>query len=67
MKVFKPKVDPLAIDLVSKIVVYSPNKRLSALEALAHSYFDDMREEKFVGLNSQRIPNLFNFSESKKI
>lgn len=30
-KVFKPKIDPLAIDLVKKTLCYNPNKRLTAL------------------------------------
>ncbi len=34
------------------------------MEALVHPYFDEVREEKFVGLNNQRIPNLFDFTES---
>lgn len=42
-KVFKAKVDPLAIDLISKILIYNPAERLNPLQALLHPYFDDLR------------------------
>lgn len=38
-KIF-PHADPLLIDLINKLLVYSPNERLTAIEALAHPYFD---------------------------
>lgn len=33
------------IDLVDKLLKYSPKKRLSPAEALLHPYFDDLRSE----------------------
>ncbi len=38
-----PKADPKLIDLVNKLLVYNPNERLKAIEALSHSYFDELR------------------------
>ncbi|KAI9355940.1 protein serine/threonine kinase [Zopfochytrium polystomum] len=37
-----PKFDPLAIDLLSRLIEYQPEKRLSADNALAHPYFDSL-------------------------
>ena len=33
-----PKASPLAIDLLSKLLVFNPNKRITIDEALAHPY-----------------------------
>ncbi len=35
------KADPLALDLISKMLVYDPTQRLTAKAALAHPYFKD--------------------------
>lgn len=56
------KIDPLAIDLISKILVYSPEERLTPLEALAHPLFDELRNPK-CRINSKPLENLFNFTE----
>jgi glycogen synthase kinase 3 beta len=37
--------DPTLVDLVNKIMQYSPSKRLTASEAMMHEYFDDLRNE----------------------
>lgn len=36
--------DELAIDLLSKMLIYDPAKRITAKEALQHPYFDSMRQ-----------------------
>ncbi|EAS04143.2 glycogen synthase kinase-3 (macronuclear) [Tetrahymena thermophila SB210] len=62
-KVFKNcKVDPLAIDLISKVLVYSPQLRLKPLEALAHPFFDELRNP-LCRINGQKLPELFNFTQ----
>jgi glycogen synthase kinase 3 beta len=38
------KADPLLLDLISQIMIYSPKQRLNAAEALAHDFFDELRE-----------------------
>ena len=43
-KVFAPSVDPQAVDLVSALLRYSPQHRLTALQALAHPFFDELRK-----------------------
>lgn len=37
------EADPAAVDLVEKMLQFSPNKRLTAGQALAHPWFDDVR------------------------
>jgi serine/threonine protein kinase len=34
--------NPLAVDLLSKLLVYNPEKRLTASEALVHPYFKEL-------------------------
>lgn len=41
-----PEADLTFIDLIEKIVTYSPHKRLTPAQALAHHYFDDLRNER---------------------
>jgi len=60
-KVFKNKPDPLAIDLVSKLLVYNPKERLKPLEALLHPFFNDLRNQHFK-IPGCQLPDLFNFS-----
>ncbi|KAJ1916258.1 Cyclin-dependent kinase catalytic subunit [Mycoemilia scoparia] len=37
-----PKLDPLGIDLLQKMLIYNPAHRISAKQALLHPYFKDM-------------------------
>jgi len=65
--VLRSKTDPLCLDFISKILVYSPVERLNPLEAIAHPYFDELRDEKKLKTLSTkiRIPNLFDFTKSE--
>eukprot|EP00178_Gracilaria_changii_P018829 TRINITY_DN5428_c0_g1_i1.p1 TRINITY_DN5428_c0_g1~~TRINITY_DN5428_c0_g1_i1.p1 ORF type:complete len:478 (-),score=60.63 TRINITY_DN5428_c0_g1_i1:2029-3462(-) len=40
-----PDVDRLAVDLVEKMLTFSPRERISAKDALAHPWFDEVRTE----------------------
>jgi len=43
-------------------MIYSPKQRLNAAEALAHEYFDELREEQiYRALQKQFGLNLFSF------
>ena len=42
---FPPDTDPLAIDLISRMLAYDPAKRISAKAALNHPYFNTLQPE----------------------
>jgi len=52
-------------NLLEKILVYEPHKRLSALEIMGHVFFDDLRNSDLVQNSNFIYPNLFDFSESE--
>lgn len=52
----------MAIDLIDKMLIYNPEKRIKAFDALAHPYFDDIRKENFKIDNKKLTINLFDFS-----
>ncbi|RLN11646.1 shaggy-related protein kinase eta-like [Panicum miliaceum] len=62
-KIFHKRMPPEAIDLVSRLLQYSPNLRCSALEACAHSFFDELREPHARLPNGRPFPPLFNFKQ----
>lgn len=43
-KVFRSKTPSDAIDLVSKLLEYTPNERITPIAACAHKFFDELRE-----------------------
>ncbi|KAI3890262.1 hypothetical protein MKW92_046329 [Papaver armeniacum] len=50
-----------AVDLVSRLLQYSPNLRCTALEALIHPFFDELRDPNTRLPNGRLLPPLFNF------
>ncbi|KAL7203533.1 hypothetical protein ACSBR2_016754 [Camellia fascicularis] len=60
--VFHKRMPPEAVDLVSRMLQYSPNLRCTALEACAHHFFDDLREPNACLPNGQPLPPLMNFT-----
>lgn len=76
-QVFDPETTPDAIDMITKLLEYTPDARLSAAEALCHPYFDELRmpnideivREKTSMVNTlsklpplSQAPPLFNFT-----
>lgn len=61
-KVFKRNLPADALDLLSKMFIYKPNERITALDALLHPYFDDLRSQSLTLPNGILPPPLFNFS-----
>ncbi|KAL8136680.1 hypothetical protein V2J09_002681 [Rumex salicifolius] len=62
-KVFHKRMPPEAIDLASRLLQYSPSLRCTALEACAHSFFDELREPNARLANGRQLPLLFNFKQ----
>ncbi|KAH8294391.1 hypothetical protein KR054_011924 [Drosophila jambulina] len=66
-KVFRIRTPTEAIDLVSKMLIYSPNSRVSPLMGCAHPFFDDLRHDPQQQLpNGRALPPLFNFTEYER-
>ena len=65
-KVFEGiNVPPLAIDLLSKLLVYSPVERYNAFEACSHPYFDALRSPDCKLPDQSPLPELFDFSKEE--
>ncbi|XBH74300.1 hypothetical protein VPH35_101279 [Triticum aestivum] len=60
-KVFHRRMPPEAVDLVSRLLQYSPHLRSSALDALIHPFFDELRDPNTRLPNGRFLPPLFNF------
>lgn len=67
-KVFKNKiVSDDYIDLVSKLLTYEPNIRLTPINALLHPFFDELRDAKTKLPNGDVLPkDLFFFSDEER-
>nr|DAD47983.1 TPA_asm: hypothetical protein HUJ06_017920 [Nelumbo nucifera] len=61
-KVFHKRMPPEAVDLVSRLLQYSPNLRCTALEACAHPFFDELRDPNTRLPNGRPLPPLFDFT-----
>ncbi|XP_051132771.1 shaggy-related protein kinase theta-like [Andrographis paniculata] len=61
-KVFRKRATPQLLDLASRLLHYSPTVRITALEACAHPFFDDLRDPKACLPNGRPLPPLFDFS-----
>lgn len=64
-KVFKSKTPTEAIEFVTSLLQYSPEKRLSAIECLIDPYFDELRDTSLKMPNGRELPKLFNFSSQE--
>ena len=62
-KVFRPRTSPEAINLASRLLEYTPHKRLHPLDACAHVFFDELRTPGVKLPNGRPLPDLFNFTE----
>ncbi|GFS49366.1 hypothetical protein NPIL_411071 [Nephila pilipes] len=62
-KVFRARTPPEAIELVSRLLEYTPSARITPLQACAHKFFDELREPATRLPNNRELPPLFNFTE----
>uniref|UniRef100_A0ACD5ZMM7 Uncharacterized protein n=1 Tax=Avena sativa TaxID=4498 RepID=A0ACD5ZMM7_AVESA len=60
-KIFHKRMPAEAVDLVSRLLQYSPSLRSTALEALIHPFFDELRDPNTRLPNGRFLPPLFNF------
>ncbi|KAL9127740.1 MAG: hypothetical protein Q9217_003449 [Psora testacea] len=67
-RVFR-KASADAIDLISLLLEYTPTQRLSAIDAMIHPFFDELREpgcrfpdSRHPGGANKELPRLFDFS-----
>ncbi|KAK4774876.1 hypothetical protein SAY86_009811 [Trapa natans] len=60
-KIFYRCMPAEAVDLISRLLQYSPNLRSTALEALVHPFFDELRDPNTCLPNGRPLPPLFNF------
>jgi serine/threonine protein kinase len=61
-KVFPANTPEDAIDLISRMLEYTPTKRITALEACSHRFFNELRKKDFAMPNGIPVPQLFDFS-----
>ena len=66
-QVFRPRTAQEAIDLVSKMLEYTPSQRLSAIQAMVHSFFDELRVEGARMPNGREFPPLFDFTREGEL
>lgn len=59
-----------AIELISALLEYTPTQRLSAIEAMCHQFFDELRDpncrfpdSRHPNGASKEMPKLFDFSK----
>lgn len=64
-KVFRPRTPPEAVQLVSRLLEYTPGQRLTPLQACAHAFFDELRLPDTVLPNGSELPKLFNYSAAE--
>lgn len=64
-KVFRPRTPNDAIDLISHLLEYTPSARLTAIEAMTHPFFDELRTGDRKMPNGRDMPELFNFTREE--
>ena len=72
IQVFR-KATPDAIELISALLEYTPTKRLSAIDAMVHPFFDELRapdcrfpDSRHAAGATKEMPKLFDFSRHGK-
>lgn len=64
-KVFRARTPAEAIELVSRLLEYTPSSRVSPLQACSHNFFDELREPNTRLPNGRELPPLYNFTEAE--
>lgn len=61
-KVFRNRATPEAVDLVSQLLQYAPEKRIAPLATCSHPFFDELRDPKLRLPNGRPLPPIFDFT-----
>ena len=61
-QVFRQRATADALELVSRLLEYTPSLRLSPIDATAHHYFDELRDPATRLPPGRELPPLFNFT-----
>jgi len=56
-KVFKARTPVEAVDLVAKMLQYTPAARLTARQSLGHAFFDELRQPSAMFLENRPLPS----------
>ncbi|XP_011310200.1 glycogen synthase kinase-3 beta isoform X1 [Fopius arisanus] len=62
-KVFRARTPPEAMELVARLLEYTPPLRITPLAACAHPFFNELREQGTLLPSGRELPPLFNFTE----
>ena len=62
LQVFRPRTPPEALDLVSRLLEYTPSSRITPMEACAHAFFNELRQPGTRMPNGRDFPPLYNFT-----
>jgi glycogen synthase kinase 3 beta len=65
-KVFRSKTPEDAINFMSEMLAYAPEKRIMPIPGLAHPFFDELRDPSCKLPNGKELPELFNFTEHER-
>ncbi|XP_042205624.1 glycogen synthase kinase-3 beta-like isoform X7 [Homarus americanus] len=64
-KVFRQRTPEDAINLVARLLEYTPSARITPLQACAHKFFDELRDPSTRLPNNRELPPLYNFTEQE--
>jgi serine/threonine protein kinase len=63
-KIFRSRVPAEAVDVVSKMLAYGPERRIKPFEGCSHPFFHELRDPSVTLPNGRSLPpSLFDFSE----
>merc|ERR1719281_1516184 len=63
--VFRKGVSAEALSLLTALLQYDPEARVRPLEACAHRFFNELREESTRLMDGQMLPELFNLTRNE--
>mmetsp|Transcript_36565 Transcript_36565/g.53681 ORF Transcript_36565/g.53681 Transcript_36565/m.53681 type:complete len:481 (-) Transcript_36565:499-1941(-) len=62
-KVFRSKTPEEAMDFIGSTLAYAPDRRVKPLEGCAHTFFDELRDERTRLPNGMDLPPIFDFTK----